>query len=199
MGGRVLLLRAGAVLWAASVAYAFATGRLGPLSFLYMLFGLAALASTWGEGRDLRMVGYAVMLSWTLSNAWGVILSDGGPHEVKATLFTVLEILVAVTALGVTIQRLCWLMVALVCFAAFSTSANVIYAATYRPLPDQVFIHVVVTNICFALECVFAVWAGRRNYGERAGGAHKSCGPHMYRRNSQCHGAAASSTARAQD
>jgi hypothetical protein len=190
MRGKMII--AAAVAGAAAILAA--AGVLGVWSLVYLAFACAAFAMTWGSSEpdaDLRLVGAALAVSWLLSNAWSVTMPKA-PHELKATLYTVIEIAVALTAMGVTLHRLCWLMIAVVSVAAFSCSANVIYAITPSPAWSQTHLHEVSTNICFALECVLAVWAGWRIRRERAGGIGEFNRPSRYRLDPQFDGSPSS-------
>lgn len=128
---------------------------------LFLIYGsLAALAlwATWHED-DLRWVGIALMLSFTVSN---VVWYVGTPAD-RPGIYTMLEIFVAVmafTAWGMTRHSA---LIGLVILNALSIVANIAFAMKLHPIREQINTYEQITNAIYVLECLVATGVGLRH------------------------------------
>jgi hypothetical protein len=144
------------------------------LFIIYMMLAAGACAHTWNSKvHGLRFVGLALVLGWALSNiAWFFApppvkgIYDLNAMNLQVTLYTVIEIGVAVCALGVWLERSSAVMIRIVWACTISTMVNVwlLMETTLSSAPGpmwwQLNMHEIGTNGCFIVECVLAMWAG---------------------------------------
>lgn len=135
-------------MWAILLTY-------GPVWLFYgSLAGLAVWATC--RDRDLSWIGAMLVLNLVVSN----LLWFFSSVESRPGAYTMLELFVALSAV------MCWLehryrgLIALVAVAGLSIAANVALAATWSPTDGQVRMHEIITNVCFALECLIATGVG---------------------------------------
>lgn len=129
------------------------------MSLAFVLYGaLAALAvwATWKD-EDLRWIGWMLAASFCVSNALYFtqpLTAWPGPY----TLAEMLIALAAYCAWAVTRYRL---LVALVVLNLASIGINLNFAASgLAPSRHEIFVFVVGTNICFAVECLLTLGVG---------------------------------------
>lgn len=124
-------------------------------------YGTVMLTAAWlcWHDEDLRWVAGALALSFTASNlAWFF-----GAVEGRAGLYTMLEMIVAISA------YLAWghhhrrLLIGIVCLALISICANVAFASILVPTKRQMWLHELACNVCFFGECLLAGWLGARD------------------------------------
>lgn len=122
---------------------------------------LAALAlwATWRES-DLRWIGLALGFSYAASNAIWFFGEIGN----RAGVYTMCEIFIALAAYMAWEEHRYRMLAVLGAISAVSIAANIAFAWHDTPTSAQVYMHEVVTNICFALECIvttgIGVWHG---------------------------------------
>lgn len=126
------------------------------LAFFGALASLAVWA-TWAD-EDLRWVGLMLAIGFGLSNA---MFFAGVPVQVWPGPYTMIEVLVALTAYvawGSTGYRA---LIVLVGFNLASVGANLVFAAQgFYPSRWEMLVFVVATNVCFMAECLLALGVG---------------------------------------
>lgn len=133
---------------------------------LFMLYGsLAALAlwATWRD-HDLYWIGVWLAVGWAVSNMLFATL----PPQARPGPYTVIEVLVALSAYFAWAEHRHRALVVLVGVNVLSIMANVAFASTISPVPRQIWLYEVTTNMCFAAECLLAAGVGIA-HGRRAG------------------------------
>lgn len=132
---------------------------------LLILYGLLACGALWATWRDadLRQLGIAIALNFVASNA--VWLSV--PPAQRPGPYTVLEMLVMIAAFmafdlrAARHGRRSLALIAVIAAALLSACANVALAlAGSHPSWAQVHSHELVTNACFAAECLLCSGVG---------------------------------------
>jgi hypothetical protein len=137
---------------------------------------LTALTVSW-HNPDIRNIGIALVVSWAASNATAIWL----PFDYRIIVYPVLEVVVGLAAAGG------WLVmrfapggsrggegqlfaIAIVAFAALSVAACINYALLTTPGHGDKYEFVLLTNLCFAAECLLVGgWGVRDAYARAAG------------------------------
>lgn len=125
---------------------------------LFLIYGSLALftiAATWPE-RDLRWIGLALGFSFGMSNlAWAF-----GDIENRVGIYTMCEIFVALAAYMAWEDLRYRALPALGMVCAISITANIAFALQPHPKWAQIHTYELITNLCFALECLVASGMG---------------------------------------
>lgn len=129
------------------------------LALSFSFYGaLTALAvwATWKD-EDLRWIGWMLAAGFCLSN----ILFFSVPIIAWPGPYTMIEVLIALTAYcawGATGYRL---LIVLVAFNLASLGITVNFAAAgFEPTGQDITVFVVGTNLCFTVECLLALSVG---------------------------------------
>lgn len=131
---------------------------IAALAFYGCLAG-AALYATW-HNRELRMIGLALVMGFTVSNfAWSML-----PAHERPGIYTMVEMFVILWAYLAWIERKSAFLVGIVCASIVSICANIAFALQLEPgasVPLELRrIHVIATNACFVVECLLTIWLG---------------------------------------
>lgn len=143
---------------------------------LFLPLVLTALTVAW-HNHDIRNIGIALVFSWAVSNVTSLWL----PFDYRMIVYPVLEVVVGLAAAGA------WLVmrftpggsrggegqlfaIAIVAFAALSTAACINYSLQTAPGFGDRYQFVLVTNVCFAAECLLTAGWGVRDAFARADG-----------------------------
>lgn len=146
---------------------------------VYLVCACLAVAMTWRD-RDLQLVGLTLLGGWLLSNA---AVWFGMPVDQRPAAYTVIEIAVALMAYIALSGGKSRVLSGLIAVNAASIAANIAFsAAPFYDIPSgkssaALIKWQIVTNICFAMECLFASIAGVRSRGRVDHWAADSCLP----------------------
>lgn len=135
--------------------------------FLLLLYGSLAVLAVWATWRDydLMTVALCLLFGFVVSN----YLFFTAPPTDRPGPFSLIEMLVAVAAFLAWREHRYRALLVLVGFNIVSIIANIAYA-WQGPNPEwrQTHLFEVVTNLCFAAECLLVTWAGVQ-HGYRTG------------------------------
>lgn len=134
---------------------------------LLLFYGSLALIALWATWRDydLRVLGICLLLGFVVSN---LLFFNAAPTDRPAP-YSLIEFLVAVAAFLAWFEHRNWTLVALVGVNVISITANIAYAFQGDdPHWRQTHLFEIVTNLCFAAECLLATAAGV-SHGYRTG------------------------------
>lgn len=131
------------------------------IALFLIVFGSLAAFALWAcwHDEDIRLVGIALTISFLTSN----ILWFSGATGARAGVYTMLEVIVAVSAYTAWTVAGDKRLTLVVVFATLSVCGNVAFAALHVPTPHQKFVHEIVSNLCFAAECLATAWVGIRH------------------------------------
>lgn len=128
------------------------------LTGLFAALAIGALLSTRHDD-DLRFVGIMLIVNLAISNI--VIYATHDP-QARAGVFTLAEIMVAVTAyVAFAVGPDRRLLIAVVAVCVLSGCATVAYAMLASPSRGQVNFWHLITNGCFATNCLLTAATGR--------------------------------------
>lgn len=135
-----------------------------------LFYGSLALVALWFTWRDpdLRVIGWSLIVSWTVSNA--IKLGDM-PEDAIPGIYTMLEIIIALMAFVAWHGRHFMGPLCIVIFCIISVTSNVVYASILDKTYPAIHLHEIVTNILFALECLAATLSGAAQRGYFRDGA----------------------------
>lgn len=126
---------------------------------VYGALALLALWATWSE-TDLRWIGVALCFSFIASNAVWYLDAPAS----RAGVYTMCEIFVALAAYMAWEDLRFRMLAVLGMTAAVSICANIVFAWQVQPIWTQIHRHELITNACFAVECIvtfgMGVWHG---------------------------------------
>lgn len=125
------------------------------LLFLYGSLAVLALWASWHE-MDLRWIGLALVFSFIVSNLTWLF----GTIDNRAGAYTMCEILVALAAYMAWEDQRSRALPLLGMICAVSISANIALSLHQHPIWAQIHTHEVITNLCFALECLTTAGMG---------------------------------------
>jgi hypothetical protein len=150
---------------------------------LFFPLVLTALALAW-HNPDIRNIALALLLSFTASNATALWL----PFDWRMVIYPVLEVVVGLTAAGAwLVMRFApegsrggegqWFATIIVALAALSTAACVNYSLQTAPGYGDRYLFVLITNLCFAAECLLTAGWGVRDAFARSAGVSRLLRP----------------------
>jgi hypothetical protein len=143
------------------------------LMILYGGMAVLALWATWHEP-DLRWIGLALAFSFTASN----LVWFFGTLDNRTGVFTMCEIFVALAAYMAWEDLRYRALAGLGIICAISITANIAFVSNMHPKWSQIHTYELITNLCFALECLttagmgiahgvgigrFRIWPGHRD------------------------------------
>lgn len=146
------------------------------LTFSFFVTAGLAMWSVWPDG-DTRAIGVALCASLLGSNLAHMYLAS----VERPAAYTVLEVMIAATAM---LARVCGgsvLLVPLVIVSFLSVTSNLVYSLHLAPTVMQTQTWEIWTNVCYVLECVLIFWTGmkqrvgvrrRRNHDRRDAPVH---------------------------
>lgn len=138
----------------------------GPILVVFSALAMFALWANWHD-TALRDVGIAVVLSFTLSNA---CFFGGIDIRYRPGIYTVIEMAVAVATYVAFIMSGQRLLFGVIIAALLSIAANISFAHSVGnsiPALNQLHLWELLTNLCFAAECIFAGAAGVAHGAQR--------------------------------
>lgn len=134
---------------------AFLLSTILPL-VVYGGLAAAAAGTTWHDS-CLRWVGFWLLVTFLTSNAlwyFGVVPQD------RTGVYTCLQVMLSVATVCAWDVYQRRILVPLVGLAALSVCSNIAFAAIVSPVWRQIHTWEVTTNLCFAAECLLAIWGG---------------------------------------
>lgn len=125
---------------------------------LFAFYGTLAAFALWAcwADRDLRWLAFTLAGSFTASNAVWFL----GTTEMRPTVYSLCEVVILIFAF------LAWrttgyrALIALVVVSILSIGANIGFASITEPRLENINTYEVLTNICYAAECVIAFGTG---------------------------------------
>lgn len=131
-----------------------------------VFYGALVSLAMWASARDedLRWVGASIGASYGVSN----IIWFFGTVPQRPAIYSMLELFIILSTFFAWEMRKERLLFALVFVSALSICANIALAAIEHPVPGQVRMHEVITNLCFVFECMLLFAVGVRD-GIRTG------------------------------
>lgn len=131
------------------------------ITLSYASLAGAALAAA-RRDPDRILIGIMLCTSFAVSNA----TYHFAPIDARPVIYTLIEVLIATASAIAFMHRPHWPFILVVAAAAVSIVANLLLSSALAhhylgPLPraDE-YQHALVTNICYAAECISLIWMG---------------------------------------
>lgn len=131
---------------------------IAALTLFYASAVGAALWLSWPD-EDLRFVGLALLFSFIISNLlWWL-----APAASRPGVYSMLELLIVLSAALAYGQRREWGLAGVVVAAIGSIAANIGFASLSKPSIEHIRTYETVTNVAFLIECSLCAWVGGLN------------------------------------